>query len=192
MNQSLGSQSLHPSGILPNGNQSLDAILNFLKLVQADNNQALALSKAFEIMEFQIGDELANYTNAALGENTVHSEQNAAYYQIICQGRVRLLGFDFKQKRETSTLVLQAGEAFGIENVFANQPRLTRAIAASAGVVARLPITQLKQWLEKLPNLGEFLSQQAQQRQCLIFFKTSTELRSLSSHQLLHLLPYFG
>ncbi len=192
MNQSLGSQSLHPSGILPNGNQSLDAILNFLKLVQADNSQALALSKAFEILDFQIGDELANYTNAALTENSVHSEQSAAYYQIICQGRVRLLGFDSKQKRETSTLVLQAGEAFGTENVFGNQPRLTRAIAASGGIVARLPITELKQWLEKLPHLGEFLSQQAQQRQCLIFFKTSTELRSLSSHQLLQLLPYFA
>jgi len=94
------------------------------------------------------------------------------------------------QQREVSTLVLEAGETFGTEYLFGNEPLLTRVIASSAGQVARIPIAKLEPWLEQLPNLRDYLHQQAIQRQCLIFFKTSTELRSLTSYQLRQLLPY--
>jgi ATP-binding cassette subfamily B protein len=191
MNQSLDGYGLPPSGLLPNTSPSLEAILNFLRLVQVDNSQALTLSNAFEIVDFQIGDPLAEYTNAALTGSSVQHEQSVKYYHIICQGRVRLLGFDARQQREVSALVLEAGETFGAESLFGKQSQLTRAIAASAGQVARIPISNLKLWLERLPNLGKYLSQEAKQRQCLVFFKTSTELRSLSSYQLRQLLPYF-
>ncbi len=192
MNQSLDSYSLHPSGTLPNASPSSEAILSFLRSIQADNSGALAFSQAFEILDFQIGDELADYTSTAIAQNSVQSEQSTRYYYIICTGRVRLLGFDLQQQRQVSAIVLEAGETFGAEHLFSNQPGLTLAIAASTGQVARIPIGELKRWLERVPNLGEYLLQQARERQCLVFFKTATLLRSLSSHELRQLLPYLN
>lgn len=188
MNQSLNGSGLPTSGVLPSPSPIEEAILNFLKLVKAEDSQAL--SEAFEVLDCQIGDLLADYTSAPLTENSVHVEQRVKYYHIICQGRVRLLGFDLQQQKEVSTLVLEAGETFGAEDIFAQQPQLKRAIAASACQVARIPIGTLKLWSERLPQLSEYLSQQAKQRQCLVFFKTSTELRSLSGYQLRQLVPY--
>ncbi len=192
MSQSLNGNNMHPSGILPNTSPSLEAIISFLRSVQADDSGALAFSKAFEIIDFQIGDELTDYTSNAITEDSGQYEHSAKYYQIICRGRVRLLGFDPQQQRQVSALVLEPGETFGAENVFSNQPGLTKAIAASDGQVARIPVTELKRWLEQLPNLGEYLLQQAGQRQCLVFLKTATEMRSLSSHELRQLLPYLN
>lgn len=189
MNQSLDGYNLHPSGTLPNASMGLEAILSFLSSIQADNSQALTFSRAFEVLEFQIGDDLVNYSSPTSEENSVQSEQNIRYYHIICSGRVRLLGFDLHQQRQVSALVLEAGESFGAEHLFSHQIKLTKAIAASSGQVARIPISELKRWWEKLPSLSEYLRQQTALRQCLVFFKTATELRSLSSHQLRQFVP---
>jgi len=179
-----------PHEVLQENSQSLQVVLNFLKLISLDTERGLDFSKAFEFREFQLGDELVNYKISPLSGDTVHREQNSKDFCLICQGRVRLLGWEANQQREVSTLVLEAGETFGTENLFSNEPLLTRAIASVAGQVARIPIAKLEPWLEQLPNLRDYLEQQAIQRQCLIFFKTSTELRSLPSHQLRQLLPY--
>jgi len=191
MNPSLGVHSQNLSETTDNGYPYFEVILNFLKLILKDSSVALKFSKDFEIIDFQLGDALANYNSAPVLGNSVHYEQSQGNFYIVCQGRVRLLGFDRKQQREVSTLVLEAGETIGTENLFANEPLLTRAIASSAVQVAQMPITKLEPWLEQLPSLREFLHQQAMQRQCLTFFKTSTELRSLPSYQLQQLLPYF-
>lgn len=191
MNQSLGGYGSHPPENLPSAYHSLEAVLSFCKTIEADDSQSLAFCQAFQVWDFQIGDEIVDYTNAANTNNSVQPEQNAEYYHIICQGRVRLLSFDTQQQREVSALVLEVGETFGAEKLFTQQPQLTRALAASSGSVARIPVTDLKLWFERLSNLGEYLRQQTLQRQCLVFFKTSTQLRSLSSHQLRQLLPLF-
>jgi len=191
MNPSLGVHSQNLSETTDNGSPYFEVILNFLKLILKDSSVALKFSKDFEIIDFQLGDGLATYNSAPLLGNSVHYEQSQGNFYIVCQGRVRLLGFDRKQQREVSTLVLEAGETFGTENLFGKEPLLTRAIASSAVQVAQMPITKLETWLEQLPNLREYLHQQAMQRQCLTFFKTSTELRSLPSYQLQQLLPYF-
>ncbi len=86
--------------------------------------------------------------------------------------------------------MLEADETFGTENLFCNEPVITRVIAASACQVARITIANLEPWFTSEPNLRDYLHQQAIERQRLIFFKTSTELRSLPSHQLRQLLPY--
>lgn len=162
-------------------------VLDLLRLVQADTKLASDFSKAFEVKEFQLGDEIVTYN---LPIFSVDSKQNICGFYLVCQGRVRLLSFDAKQQREVSTLVLEAGETFGADNLFSNETLPYRAIAASAGMVTYIPIAALEAWLNKIPNLGDYLHQQTIQRQCLIFCKTSTELRSLSSHQLQQLLPY--
>ncbi len=185
MNPSLGVQPR----TIDNALNTLPVVLNLLRLVQADTKLASDFSQTFRIREFQLGDELVNSISPTPGEDSVQSEQNSRDFYLVCQGRVRLLGFDANQQREVSTLVLEAGETFGADNLFCNEPITYRAIAAGAGQVAWMPIANLKQWLEQLPNLGDYLHQQAIHRQCLIFFKTSTELRSLPSHQLRQLLP---
>lgn len=176
-------------GTIQNDPKLITAALNLLRLLQADTNLALNFSKAFEVREFQLGDDLVKYNIAAPLGKTIYNEQNICNFYLVCQGRVRLLGFDANQQREVSTLVLEAGETFGADNLFCNEPVAYRAIAASAGMVARIGIANLKPWLKQLSNLGDYLRQQAIHRQCLIFFKTSTELRSLPSHQLRQLLP---
>lgn len=167
----------------------LTFVINLLRLVKADNNLALDFSKAFEICEFQLGDDIVNSVLPTPARDSVHIEPKISDFLLVCQGRVRLLGFDANQQREVSALVLEAGETFGADNLFGNEPVAYRAIAASAVMVARIPIANLEPWLEQLPNLGDYLRQQAIERQCLIFFKTTTELRSLPSHQLRQLLP---
>lgn len=189
MNQSLDGYSVHPSVKLA-GSPSIEAIFSFLRSIQVENSQALALSRAFEIQDFQMGDELGKYTSSEA--ESVQNQRSAKYLYIICSGRVRLLGFDAQQQRQVSALVLEPGETFGAEHIFSNQPGLTAAVAAGSGQVARISIIELKQWLEQIPVLGKYLLQQTQQRQCLVFFKTKTELRSLSSHQLRQLIPYLN
>jgi len=190
MNQNLGVQGLSQSRILENESQSFQVILNFLRMVEVDANRTLEFSKAFEVREFQLGDALINVSIPAPTGKYVQDEQNSDDFYIVCQGRVRVLGFDANQKREVSALVLEAGETFGSENLFCNEPLQIRAIASSAGQIAQISIANLEPWLEELPELREYLRQQAIKRQRLIFFKTSTELRSHCCHQLRQILPY--
>ncbi len=68
------------------------------------------MSKAFEVREFQLGDELVKYSVPARSGDSVHPEQNSYDFYLVCQGRVRLLGFDANQQREVSTLVLEQGK----------------------------------------------------------------------------------
>mgnify|MGYP001770937264 CR=1 FL=1 len=134
--------------------------------------------------EFQLGDDLAELAIARQTEN--HFD----FLFLICQGRVRLLGFDPKLKREVSTQLLIADQTFGVDHLFHNQPLPYRAVAASAGLVASIHLDDLKQWLQRLPNLQRYLQKITCERQTLIFFKIATELRSHTSHSLRQLLPY--
>ena len=191
MNRSLKVHNELQTGAIEKTGDSLPVVLNLLRLVQADTKLASNFSQAFEIREFQLGDELINYSIAASTENGVKSKKEIQGFYVVCQGRVRLLSSDANQQRQVSTMVLEAGEVFGADELLYSYETLPyRAIAASAGQVAYISVVNLKPWLEQLPNLQEYLQQQASQRQCLIFFKTLTELRSLPSHQLRQLLPY--
>ncbi|NEQ21606.1 MAG: peptidase C39, partial [Microcoleus sp. SIO2G3] len=210
MNQMLGVQGLPKAQNRQDGYSSLPNILQLLRLAQADTNFASEFSQIFEVCEFQLGDSLCDYSASLPPDNSVHGkqdEQNNCNFYIVCQGRVRLLSFDAVQGRDVSALVLEAGEIFGTNELLGNisEPNSAvngvrqkeiasgttiRAIAASPGFVARTSMQQLKPWLERLPNLKEYLRQQASWQQCLLFLKTSTELRDLTSHQLRQLFPY--
>lgn len=173
----------------PNVFQSLSDIPYLLRLSQSDTSLASKFSQAFEIREFQLGDKLVDYTLSNPLENSVQDEHNQGFY-IICQGRVRLLGFDAAEGREVSAIALEAGESFGTEAIFANISSLTRAIAASDGQVAWISINQLQPWLEKLPQLQEQLRSLTRVRATQIFFKTLTDLRRLPVANIQQLLPY--
>jgi ATP-binding cassette subfamily B protein len=201
MNQMLEVQGLPKAQNRQDGYSSLPNILQLLRLAQADTNFASEFSQIFEVCEFQLGDSLFDYSASLPPDNSVHGkqdEQNNCSFYIVCQGRVRLLSFDAVQGRDVSALVLEAGEIFGANELLGNISEQNsavdgvrqKAIAASPGFVARTSTQQLKPWLERLPNLKEYLRQQASWRQCLLFLKTSTELRDLTSHQLRQLYPY--
>lgn len=182
-----GNQGLLPS--YQNSSPSLGDIFSILRL-QNDHSLTDKFSQSFETRRFQLGDELAIYNVANSSETSVHQQHNDCGFYVIIQGRVRLLGVDASDEREVSAMVLETGESFGTETVFANIPSLSRAIAASDGEIAWIDFAQLQPWLEELPQLQTYLSSTATTRAKLLFFKTATDLRRLSGRQLQELLPY--
>jgi HlyB family type I secretion system ABC transporter len=160
------------------------AVLKFLRMVAGDTSLVSDLTKVWVLREFQLGDELTSY-----GRNREITDSNKILY-LICQGRVRLLGFDATLGREVSTQLLLAEQTFGADDLFCNLSLPYRAIAASAGYVAQVAIADLKPWLQRLPNLENSLQRLTCERQALIFCKSYTELRSLTSPTLRQLLPY--
>lgn len=180
-------------GLLQNGNktdQSFSDMLSLLGISAANGSLTSEFTAAFEIHEFQLGDELTNYNLPNSLVNSVQEEQNNQFFYIICQGRVRLLGFDAAQGREVSAMVLETGESFGTEAVLGNISSLTRAIAASECQIAKISLPKLQPWLEKLPQLREYLHSSTLLRAMLVFFKTSTEYRRLPVDTLKPLVPY--
>lgn len=160
------------------------AIIKLLNLIAGDTSLASDFSQVWVLREFQLGDELTSY---GLDGETGESEN---FLYLVCQGRVRLLAFDATAGREVSTQLLLAEQIFGADHLFSTQPLPYRAIASSAGVVAQISLAALKLWLQRLPNLENYLIQLALERQALIFFKSYSELRSLPSLTIKQLLPY--
>lgn len=169
--------------------QSLSDIPIGLGLSDAEPRLAANFTQAFKICEFQLGEEVINYSVPNHLGNSVPEEQNWGFY-VIRQGRVRLLGVDAATGRDVSAMVLEAPSSFGTETLFAEIPSLKSAIAASECHLAWIPFAQLQSWLKQLPQLREHLHTSALTRQCLIFFKTMTDWRRLPATQLQQLLPY--
>lgn len=179
-------------GLLPNYQNSLARLGDILSILRLQNDSSLTnkFSQTFETRRFQLGDELAIYNVADSSETSVHQQHNDCGFYIINQGRVRLLGVDASDQREISAMVLETGESFGTETVFANIPCLSRALAACDGEITWISFAQLQPWLEQLPQLQAYLSSTAAARAKLLFFKTATDLRRLSGRQLQEFLPY--
>lgn len=183
----LGNQELLPN--YQKFSLSLGDILSILRL-QNDRSLTNKFSQTFETRSFQLGDELTIYNLSNSSEISVHEQHNDCGFYVISQGRVRLLGVDALDEREVSAMVLETGESFGTETVFANSSSLSRAIAASDGEIAWISFAQLQPWLKELPHLQEYLSSTATIRARLLFFKTATDLRRLSGRQLQQFVPY--
>ncbi|MBW4497728.1 MAG: ATP-binding cassette domain-containing protein [Oscillatoria princeps RMCB-10] len=185
MKGSLGSKE----GAEPNASTSWLALAQLLTASQSDVTQATELSKAFVALNFQLGDELTDVGSNPSDKNSQSQYIKSDFY-IVCSGRVRLVVFDAERMQEVSALVLEAGDTFGADSLFCHHPLPYRAVAATAGAMARIPAGKLQQYLQRLPNLQNHLLSITQQRQSLILFKTSTELRRCSSLQVEELLPY--
>ncbi len=186
----------------------LESVL--VNLCPGQNSLVAEFTQAFDIREYNLGEELLNNSILASSEKDVHYEQNNDGFYVICQGRVRLLSIDRDAQREVPTSLLEAGEIYGTDQLFCEQLLGYRAVAASTVVAAFLPLAQLQPWLEQLKPLSEHLRKNTHARQTLIFFRTSTDLRQraierkqaaessqnssrqslLSSHALKELVPY--
>ena len=147
-----------------------------------------ALKRAFSVFDCQLGEVICSVPTPS--QEDTHNQQENQYFYLVCQGRVRLLSFAPDKQREVSTQAVEEGETFGGDSLLGEDFLPYRAIAASRVQIAQIPLNQLQPWLTKIPELQTHLRSAAQNRQRLIFFKTMTNLRSLSSHRLQQLLPY--
>jgi HlyB family type I secretion system ABC transporter len=170
-------QGEHYSDAIALSPTPLAAILQLLKAVAGDTNHAGDFSQVWKIRSFELGDEL-------------QTTKSSDILFLVCQGRVRLLGYDTRCGREVSTQLLLPGETFGGDKLFFPSTFDYRAIAASPVRIAFVEIPDLQVWLQQIPTLQSYLQQTAQTRQGLIFFKTMTELRSSSSYALQKILPH--
>ncbi|PAX45774.1 Crp/Fnr family transcriptional regulator, partial [Brunnivagina elsteri] len=155
----------------------LAAILQLLKAAAGDTNHAEDFSQVWKIRSFELGDEL-------------QSDNSSDIICLVCQGRVRLLGYDTRSGREVSTQLLLPGETFSGDKLFFPSAFGYRAIAAAPVTIAFVEISNLQVWLQQIPTLQSYLQQAVQTRQGLVFFKTMTELHSKSSHALQKILPH--
>lgn len=158
-------------------------INQLFRLVATDTSLGIAeeFYQAWVINEFSLGDELINYESA---KDT---------FYLVCHGRVRLLGSEHESTRNVSVQLLDVGASFGADELLFDAHLLPYcAIAASAGLIASLNIANLKVWLQRTENFESYLLNTVETRQKLIFWKTCTSLRSLTSDTLLHLSPYFA
>jgi HlyB family type I secretion system ABC transporter len=172
-------QGEHYSDAIALSPTPLAAILQLLKAVAGDTNHAGDFSQVWKIRSFELGDEL-------------QSPKSSDILSLVCQGRVRLLGYDTRCGREVSTQLLLPGETFGGDKLFFPSAFGYRAIAASPVRIACVEIPDLQVWLQQIPTLQSYLQQTVQTRQGLIFFKTMTELHSSSSYALQKILPHLS
>ncbi|ERT04546.1 ABC transporter family protein [Lyngbya aestuarii BL J] len=179
--------------------ESISAFEQLLTFLNIESSLAVNLSQEAEVYSYELGDEIAivanslspNVYNDQLNRstNSVQGEHQEGIY-LICQGQVRLLGSDPTKDRDVSVSRLEAGELFGGDrHLFTLEPLPYQAIAASPVLIAYLSVKTLQTWLERFPQWREELQTTTDKRQRLIFFKTQTELRRLTSSQLRELLP---
>jgi HlyB family type I secretion system ABC transporter len=166
------------------------AIIHALHLEAVDPEFVNKFCQVFETFEFQLGDEVEASRQSHQTQDTVYGDHRITDLHLVIQGRVRLLSFDIYKQREVSVQLLEEGETYGADNLFGEGSLSYTMIAASPGIAAWIPISQLRVWIEKLPQLATFLQQDICRRQCLIFMKTLTEMRALPGATLQQLYPY--
>ncbi|MGL5872752.1 MAG: ABC transporter transmembrane domain-containing protein [Xenococcaceae cyanobacterium] len=146
-------------------------------------------SENFEIIECQLGDCLLDLTSPTSAPNG-QQQNNNRYFYLICQGRVRVISKENGQLRGVCTQVLAETETFGDDVLYEREYLPYQAIAADRVIAARFPLEKLPPILQQSSSLYQKLYAAVRTRQTLIFFKTSTELSSVSSHRLQQLVPY--
>ncbi|WP_186708984.1 ABC transporter transmembrane domain-containing protein [Euhalothece natronophila] len=138
--------------------------------------------QAFEILSFSFGELIYEFW----------PNQPTNFY-FVCEGRVRLLGFDAEKERFVSIQVLEEGECFGGDSQLFEHSLPYQVFPcqnSSTVKVARIDSNQQKTWFQQQPQLQTPWRDATQSRQHLIFLKTFTELRAVPTHRLEKLLPY--
>ena len=141
-------------------------------------------------IDYQLGDEIVNIS-VNLSDLCVRFSKSDAksatvnnYLYFICQGQVRLLCTPDKQTQPITAQVLSAGETFGLDSYFLRHPLAYHAVAASNVQVAQLSLSAIDGLVAGCTPLRQQWTQEAQQRERLIFFRTLTSLGSVPAHKL--------
>jgi ABC-type bacteriocin/lantibiotic exporters, contain an N-terminal double-glycine peptidase domain len=170
----------------PKVSQSLliSTLENFLTQVPVDTINVAAWSQHWRLHSFQLGDSIDNI--AISPQKTVHTEPNSkSLVYLVVEGRVRLLAWDKNLNREISVSVIEPGETFGGDQAGWEYSSLPyQAIAASDVIVASIPLVEILAHTQ----LQTYLQTTIENRQRLLFFKTQTDWRRLTSYRLQELL----
>ena len=153
-----------------------EAIYQLWNQAIGDTNLPSEFKEAWINRKFELGDELTQYNCAK------HSSVSGGVVYLICQGKVRLLGFDKSSSKEVSIQLLNPNQFFGGDEAFCDGFQEYRAVASSSGMLLQISLQHLDIWLQHYPALFDYFSQISQERQKLIFFKTLSELRWAKLH----------
>lgn len=170
--------------------KKLLSIIHSLNLESVDSALFRDFSQLFETCEFKLGDELISNNASERSQDPIHNDRDDSYFYLVLEGQIRLLAFDATKQREVSVILIGEGESIGADSLGGKALLSYKAIAASTVVAARISASQLRFWLDRLPPLDAHLQQHIRRRQCLIFLKTLTELRTLPGATLQQLCPY--
>lgn len=140
------------------------------------------------VCEFQLGNELLSYRSPVQTETHFDSYSSASACYLIANGYVRLLCSNVHSQRQVSVDLLGAGAIIGADHLFYPMPLPYRAVAASHCQLIQIPHERLSAQLERSLQFREYLSQTAQQRERLIFFKHFSQQRFGPSRTLKHIL----
>ncbi len=191
MNQSLETE------IRPLDPTSLSVIHELRSLLQRWNPTGPELQiqpdRPFKLNAMSLGEELYSQDFMESPANSAQSELNLRNLQnshlqnpqsnpmlyLVYEGRVRVLCRHPERKREVSVQVLEAGDFFGADAQFCDDPLGYRAIAASPVQIVGFLIADLSHWFGQLPQLKAGLQEQANQRKDLIRTKQQATLENL-------------
>ena len=142
-------------------------------------------------VNYRLGDEIINTISANSSDLCAHFSKSGdqatnvnRYLYFVYQGQVRLLCASIKQTRPITAQIVTKGETFGADSCFIRYPLGYRAVAASDVQIAQIPSAIIDTLLETCAPLRQQWTKEAQQRERLIFFRTSTSLGSIPAHQL--------
>ncbi|MEH2419955.1 MAG: hypothetical protein V7K48_03100 [Nostoc sp.] len=126
------------------------AILKNLRIVAGDTNLELEFSQVWVLHKYQLSYEVTIY--GIDGE----TEDNNNLVYLVCQGQVRLLAFNATIGQAVLTQLLLTKQTFRVDHLFCKQPLAYRAIATSACFLAEINISDLRQLLQRIPNLENY------------------------------------
>ncbi|MGB3201838.1 MAG: ABC transporter transmembrane domain-containing protein [Nodosilinea sp.] len=157
----------------------LAALLSTLDQAQVRELQAIA-----RLERYSLADEIASQRMRDLESNgSVGSNPHANDVFIVVEGQVRLLCPGIGEVRDSSLQRLQPGAMFGGDTHWIEDPLPYRATAASSDVCVLRIAAEHCHRLLKLP-LQDSWRQSTQQRDCMIFFRSLTDLTFTSNHHL--------
>jgi HlyB family type I secretion system ABC transporter len=138
--------------------------------------QLQAMSLGAEIYSQHFMESTEYSAQSELNEN--NQPKKLSLY-LVYEGRVRLLCWHPDRKREVSVQVLEAGDFFGADAQFCEDPLGYRSIAASPVQIISFPLQDLPHWFATLPNLQAGLQALVAERKSLIKIKQQATLENV-------------
>jgi len=114
-------------------------------------------------------------------------------FVVVTKGRVELVRTDYATGRDLTLLLLHPGDVFDVVSLLDGAPHDLRPIALDPVTVLSLPLTAMRDWLQRHPGLNHkllhYLTHQMRAMEDfaadLTFHDTGTRLERLLTHDLL-------
>ena len=161
----------------------ISSLEDFLTQIPVKTINPASWCQYWHLQTFSMGDPIQHLSIS--DEKTVNTEPKLESVYLVVEGRVRLLAWDKQLNRQVSVTVVEPGETFGGDRDLSYE-----AIAASDVILASISLAEIQTQIKQIPQLQTYLQTTIKNRQRLLFFKTQTDWRRLSSHRLQELLSH--